>query len=184
MLSNKLDTLKNAREWKCKLTTSKGIVYTEEDISSFKLSTKQDTSKLIGQTVARELEIEAMTTSANDFSGILKLEIGLKCWNAQEEKWYYEWRTLGSTFKADTIEQVNKFTTKVTCYDAMTYKFNDKYVEGTASTTTTTVALQEHIATKFGITFNKTVPNFEITNPYEETYRDIIGYLAILLGSN
>ena len=75
MLSNKLDTLKNAREWKCKLTTSKGIVYTEVDISSFKLSTKQDTSKLIGQTVARELEIEAMTTSANDFSGILKLEI-------------------------------------------------------------------------------------------------------------
>lgn len=184
MLSNKLDTLKNAREWKCKLTTSKGVVYTEADISSFKLSTKQDTTKLIGQTVARELEIEAMTTSANDFSGILKLEIGLKCWNAKEEKWYYEWRTLGSTFKADEIEQVNKFTTKVTCYDAMTYKFNDKYEEGTASTTTTTVELQQHIASKFGITFNKTVPNFEITNPYQETYRSLIGYLAILLGAN
>ena len=110
-----IDTLKNAREWKVKLTQlSTNRVYDETMVSSFTLQTSQDTSKAIGQTVGKQLELIMMTDHTANYSGLLKLEVGLKCWSEEEEKWYYEWMCLGKTFIADTIEQENLFTTKIT----------------------------------------------------------------------
>ena len=183
MLGN-VNTFKNGREWKCRMTTlNNGAVYDGSIIGSFTLTTSQDTSKIIGATIGKQLEIELFTTKDVDFNGLIKLEIGLKCWNEQTKKWYYEWMNLGQSFKAESIEQV-KYKTKLTCFDAMVYKFEGKYTEGSTADMTTTVALQNHIAEKFGITFDTVVPNFEIINPAGETYREIIGYLAICCASN
>ena len=83
MIGN-VDTLKNAREWKSRLTNLKtGEVFDEKMISSFTLQTKQDTSKCIGQTVGRELELIMMSSKDSNYDGMLKLEVGLKCWEAE-----------------------------------------------------------------------------------------------------
>ena len=183
-MNGNINTFLNGREWDCRLTTlSNGNVYGRDIVSNFTLTTSQDSSKIIGATIGKQLEIELFTTEDVDYNGLLKLEIGIKLWDEELQKYYFHYFNLGQFYKAETVEQM-KYKTKLICFDKMVWGFDGVYNEGNASDMTTTIALKQHVESKFGVVLSGEIPNFEITNPKGQKYRDIISYLAVTSASN
>ena len=183
-MNGNINTFLNGREWDCRLTTlSNGKTYGKDIVSNFTLTTSQDSSKIIGATIGKQLEIELFTTEDVDYSGLIKLEIGIKLYNEETEKWYFHYFNLGQFYKAETVEQM-KYKTKLICFDKMVWGFDGVYEVGNASDTITTTELKQHIQTKFGVTLSGNIPNFNITNPKGHKYRDLISYLAVTSASN
>ena len=172
------DCMYNGREWQTKVTFNGNTAFDSKEIIDWNIVCEQDTSKIVGATLGKQLELTMLSEVATNLDGTLKLELGLIKDNNTH------WFNMGSYWKVASIEQRDAQTVKITAYDPMCYLFEDKYLEGSYSQDITLADLVTHIQTKFGITIQGTIPDLQIMNPYGETYRDVISIIAMCSACN
>ena len=172
------DCMYNGREWETKVTFNGNTAFDSKEIIDWNIVCEQDTSKIVGATLGKQLELTMLSEVATNLDGTLKLELGLIKDNNTH------WFDMGSYWKVASIEQRDAQTVKITAYDPMCYLFEDKYLEGSYSQDITLADLVSHIQTKFGITIQGTIPDLQIMNPYGETYRDVISVIAMCSACN
>ena len=176
----------NGREWRTRIIFDNGTTkFDETTICSWEITCEQDTSKIIGATQGKQLEVVLLADVGTNLNGTFKLEVGEYYYDKVEEKYKTYWFNMGQYWKVESVEQRDSQTVCLTAFDPMVYVFGeDKYREGGNSTEITTTELKAHIEQKYGIMIDATIPEFTIMNPYLETYRDCISYLAMISSSN
>ncbi len=176
----------NGREWRTRIIFDNGTtIFDETTICSWEITCEQDTSKIIGATQGKQLEVVLLADVGTNLNGTFKLEVGEYYYDKVEEKYKTYWFNMGQYWKVESVEQRDSQTVCLTAFDPMVYLFGeDKYREGGNSTEITTTELKAHIEQEYGITIDATIPEFTIMNPYLETYRDCISYLAMISSSN
>ena len=176
----------NGREWRTRIIFDNGTTkFDETTICSWEITCEQDTSKIIGATQGKQLEVVLLADVGTNLNGTFKLEVGEYYYDKVEEKYKTYWFNMGQYWKVESVEQRDSQTVCLTAFDPMVYLFGeDKYREGGNSTEITTNQLKAHIEQKYGIMIDATIPEFTIMNPYLETYRDCISYLAMISSSN
>jgi hypothetical protein len=184
------DFYKAGREINIKITAGSKI-YGRDKIIDFELEYTQDTSKFISSVTGKQLKIKMFDTEYSDTYWLnqeIKVELILN-----NNKTY----VLGDSFKVDTVNR-GRQTTEILLTDFVVWKLSDKYIDGTQQDTTTLINLIRKICTTLNVdialptviagseeeTKLMEMLNMEITNPYNFTYREVLGFIAGTLGCN
>ena len=178
MIENSIDFIKNERTWKVRATFENGLVLDETTLMNFTITSSQDTSRIIGATLSEQLDLQLKATSSENLNGYFALELGL----VENNDVHYI--SMGNKWKVEEVIQENKQICKIKAFDRMAYFGLEKYVEGTSSDEIYLTDLKAHIEQKFGITIEGEVLGIKIINPYNETYKTLISYLAMSVGAN
>lgn len=179
----KQQIINNSRTFDARITiVNNQKVLTHAEILTFKVEggIQDQQGFSIGNTssIKLELTVRGMDTFAFMSKHVLNLEIGLKVNNA------FEYVKIGTfnIFKSSQ-NKVNK-TTSITCYDNM-YILEQAYFSNLSDNPTMQQIIAE-INTKTGVQFDTSVaiPNTTIKRIDGKTYREALGIIASLMGSN
>lgn len=132
----------------------------------------------IGNAVSKKATIKMYVVDNIPYSiAPIKIESGLYLENDT-----VEWVEMGTYYPAEVETEDNYTTITITAYDRLS-KLNKLY-QPTVSLPTTDTAIINDICVQNGMSFVGESLNFPITEIYENTEREVLGYLAGIQGMN
>lgn len=165
-----------SRSFECKITIGDRI-FTNEDIVDIKFDGNiqpQDVF-MIGTTTSQTLDLTLVNKGETIYSiNQIKVEIGLKIGNT------IEYIPMG-LYNIDDVVKTD-YTIKFTAFDNM-IKFERAYFSSLGNTPTLQQVVTE-LASKTGVQFIGTLPNYNVKKLEGYTCREILSYIASLCGGN
>ena len=173
-LDYKTEIRKGNRSFKARITTGDKVL-TDDDIVSMDITINQGSETYIGNTISKVLDLVFLNKDFTFVTNDIVVEIGI------DINGTIEYIPVG-TFKTDDVK-TEKLTTTVTAYDSM-YKTEVAYFSNYNGKSTAITNLMAEICSKCGLTFSGTLPTYNITYNNDHTCREMIGYIASLVGGN